>query len=195
MLSRSFNKITCKCTELHYQHCPATLIPFGDAIVGRLKQPFEKLLTSAAMVFDKDRVMEYSSSGSIFLVKSQEYLRRRIFLLGDLALTSLLESWREEVSCCSVQRTRWRPRQAYTHVHIVFFPNSFVNFKVIFFFFCSRLTLQWTFWSLLTSKWKMCSCCRYYCLGPDLCNNSSPVGSLDSAAIMPLNSILKLLSN
>lgn len=41
------------------------------------------------MVSDKDTVMEYSRSGSIFLAKLQKYLRHRIFLLVDLTLTSL----------------------------------------------------------------------------------------------------------
>lgn len=91
MLSRSFNKITDApiYIELHCHHCPATLISFGEAIVERLEKHFEELLNSTAMLSDKDTVMEYFSSGSIFLTKLQKYLRPRIFLLVILTLPSL----------------------------------------------------------------------------------------------------------
>lgn len=62
----------CKCTDLHYHHCPAILIPFGEAIVGRWKEHFEELLTPTDMLSDKETVMEYSSSGSISLAEVTE---------------------------------------------------------------------------------------------------------------------------
>lgn len=142
------------------------------------------------MVSDEDTVMEYSSSGSIFLVKSQEYLRQRIFLLGGLTLTGLWEPWKEDVSCCSVQSTRWRPSQTYISVQLCWFRTNFFLLQVFFWHNSEPFDLYWP-----RSARSVHAAVIIIVWVQTFFINSNPVSSLDPAAIVPLNSILKLLSN
>lgn len=56
--SPSFNKISsmCRCTELHYGHCPAIVIPSAESAIGRLKGGFTELLAWVDMVSDEEAV-------------------------------------------------------------------------------------------------------------------------------------------
>lgn len=56
-LSSSFNENQ---SELHYQYCSARVIPFWEAILGRLKEHFYGLLTLTVILQDTETKMKCS---------------------------------------------------------------------------------------------------------------------------------------